>query len=203
MLVEVEDLATYLDLEFTPRQEEAALMVLEGLEQELEDYIRRPLVVTGFVAEEYVIPAAVTWQNERWDGSPGYGPGLIRPYYLRLRNAPVTNPSAVVVQVNDVDIIEGITSGYVVRRWGLDLFNVADGDRVHVTYAAGLNGPEIKSFKLAILRAAAREMTLQVDDVVGLQGGDLRPNTKPKPPEIGFTEAELKKMNRYRRRSVL
>jgi len=53
MLVSVSDLATYMDIRFSNRQEDAAEMVLQGLQSELEAYLRRPIEVAQFT-EEYV-----------------------------------------------------------------------------------------------------------------------------------------------------
>ena len=54
MLVSVSDLATYMDIKFSNRQEDAAEMVLQGLQSELEAYLRRPIEVASFT-EEYVL----------------------------------------------------------------------------------------------------------------------------------------------------
>ena len=43
MLVTISDLSKYMDIRFSNRQEEAAEFVLEGLQSELESYLRRPI----------------------------------------------------------------------------------------------------------------------------------------------------------------
>jgi hypothetical protein len=55
MLVTVNDLVTYMDISFSLRQQDAAEMVLEGLQSELESYLRRPIEVEEFT-EQYVLP---------------------------------------------------------------------------------------------------------------------------------------------------
>ena len=48
MLVTVSELQKYMDIRFSNRQEEAAEYVLEGLQSELEAYLRRPVEVDTF-----------------------------------------------------------------------------------------------------------------------------------------------------------
>ena len=85
---------------------------------------------------------------------------------------------------------------YIVRDFGIDLFNVIGNDRVTVTYTAGLDGVNIKAFKLLMLRAATREMQNMHDDVVGLKDLETR---NVAPLDTGFTERELMSVKRYRR----
>jgi hypothetical protein len=54
MLVSIAELKTYMDISLTNRQEDAAEMVLEGLQSELESYLNRPIEVAEFT-EEHVI----------------------------------------------------------------------------------------------------------------------------------------------------
>lgn len=56
MLVSVNDLTTYMDIRFSLRQQDAAELVLAGLQGELESFLRRPIEVQNFV-EDYVIPS--------------------------------------------------------------------------------------------------------------------------------------------------
>ena len=55
MLVTVNDLVTYMDISFSLRQQDAAEYVLEGLQSELESYLRRPIEGEEFT-EQYVLP---------------------------------------------------------------------------------------------------------------------------------------------------
>ena len=76
------------------------------------------------------------------------------------------------------------------------MYNAYANDQIDITYTAGLDGANIKAFKILILRAAAREMQNMYDDTVGLK--DL--NTRDIAPlETGFTERELASIKRYRR----
>ena len=42
-LVTVSELKTYMDISFSNRQEDAAQFVIDGLQSELETYLRRPI----------------------------------------------------------------------------------------------------------------------------------------------------------------
>jgi len=59
MLVTVNDLKTYMDISFSNKQADAALMVLEGLQSELEAYLGRPIEVNEFT-EEYRLESNFT-----------------------------------------------------------------------------------------------------------------------------------------------
>lgn len=56
MLVTVQDLVTYMDISLSLRQQDAADIVLSGLQSELETYLRRPIEVIEFT-EEYKVPS--------------------------------------------------------------------------------------------------------------------------------------------------
>ena len=56
MIVTTQDLVTYMDISLSLRQQDAADLVLSGLQSELETYLRRPIEVTEFT-EEYKVPA--------------------------------------------------------------------------------------------------------------------------------------------------
>jgi hypothetical protein len=56
MLVTVQDLVTYMDISLSLRQQDAADIVLSGLQSELEAYLGRPIEVVEFT-EEYKVPS--------------------------------------------------------------------------------------------------------------------------------------------------
>jgi hypothetical protein len=294
MIVTVQDLVTYMDISFSLRQQDAAEMVLAGLQSELETYLRRPIEVTEFT-EEYAVPADhvampmssffyqrnlqssfYTYNGNATQGSMNYA---MPPETVYLRNSPVAKVHSVSIRnqmtlptylgeavrkegtvtnatyssgkitftspnhnltvglfatVTGMDpegfnivnrkIIEVTTNtfvvqapdgnpgsyvsggkmyavgtNYVVRRYGIDVFNMVAGDIVTVNYEAGLNGDEIPVFKLLILRAATREMQNMHDDVVGIKDIETR---NVAPLETGFTEKELMSVKKYRRQRV-
>jgi hypothetical protein len=88
---------------------------------------------------------------------------------------------------------------YTVHRYGLELYRGFPNDVIEVTYTGGLDGEEIKMFKLFILRAATREMQNMHDDTVGIK--DLT-SRNVAPMETGFSERELLALRRWRRRRI-
>ena len=51
MFVSISDVKTYMDISLTARQEDAAEMILAGLQSELESFLRRPIEVHEYVEE--------------------------------------------------------------------------------------------------------------------------------------------------------
>lgn len=292
MLVTVPELVTYMDISFSLRQQDAAELVLAGLQSELETYLRRPIEVTEFT-EQYAVPADhlampmssffyqqnlqssfYTFNGNANQTAINYA---LPPETIYLRNSPVSKVLSVSIhnqwtmptylgeavkkestvtnvtyssgkvsytcpghdftvglyvtvngcepeilnirnkKIIEIDgnnfIVEGenpgaFTSGgtvqaigtnYVVRRYGIDIFNMVGGDTVEVTYQAGLDGESIPFFKLLILRAATREMQNMHDDVVGIK--DLQ-SRNVAPLDTGFTDRELLSVKKYRRNRV-
>ena len=56
MLVSLSNLKTYMDVSFTARQEDAAVMVLAGLQGELEAFLKRPIEPQSFVEKHRLDP---------------------------------------------------------------------------------------------------------------------------------------------------
>ena len=360
MLVTLADLTTYMDISLSPRQQDSAEMILQGLQSELESFLGRPVEVTTFTDETHVldakhvnIPLGSYFYNEglgMGDGNPG---GIVTysapPSTIYLRNTPCVSVSKVTIDgptlsnnvlgeahkreatitgattqtaaitgavksgnnviytatntflINDVVTVtsitpaglnciskaitartgstftvsnsaatgtyvsggsvaggiatytannHGITIGqsvtisdivptslnigakrvtavaqntfsvassgasgvyvsggnvvanggdYSVRRYGVDIYVGFANDIVKITYMAGVDGTNVKMFKLMILRAATREMQNMHDDVVGVK--DLNPRNVAI-TDTGFLESELKAMKRYMRRRI-
>jgi len=206
MLVSVAELATYMDQSrLTNRQEESALLVLAGVQSELETILRRPVEVDEHI-EIHTVPEDYLMGRTYYSAlSDDFLPFTVPPYPLALLNSPVTEVEqvrfkpapAITPSDNWQVLVAGID--YTVRKWGVDLYRVAANDVVEVTYSAGLDGTAIPYLKLAILRAAAREMTVQMDDVVGLK--DLQTN-EPQRQQTGFTEEEIRVLRRWKRKQL-
>lgn len=294
MLVSVQELVTYMDISFSLRQQDAAELVLAGLQSELETYLRRPIEVTEFT-EEYKIPADhlaspmssffyqrnlessfYTYSGNATQGAMNYA---LPPETIYLRNSPVSKVNSVMVSnewtapvylseatrkegtitnasyssgkitytsaghnvtvglyltveglstasynVQRAKVVEVTTNtfsvsvpadpgsfsadtgtyfatgtNYIVRRYGIDAFNIVAGDTITINYEAGLDGESIPFFKLLILRAATREMQNMHDDVVGIKDLETR---NVAPLETGFSERELMSVKKYRRNRV-
>jgi hypothetical protein len=214
MLVTQADLVNYMDVKFTLRQQDAAEMILAGLQSEMEAYLRRPVEVEEFEESHTVegtyhgVPMGTFLsapphsytdsfvQSNMVDSTTWATP----PSTIYLRNSPVVEVSEVVVKpLYGEPRTLVVEHDYVVRRFGIDYFYALDGDVVTVTYTAGLDGTNIPMFKLLILRAASREMQNMHDDVVGLKDLTTR---NVGPLVTGFLDTELMSLRKYRRSRV-
>lgn len=209
MLVSVSDLSKYMDIRLSNRQEEAAEFVLEGLQSELEGYLRRPIEPTVF-DETYVlesnhtgVPMSSFFTNESSASTDTVSmvSYMQPPQTVYLRNSPVIEVDEVTLKQQGSATVTTLTEGvdYVVRRYGIDVFRGFANDIINVSYTAGLAGEGIKVFKLMILRAATREMQNMHDDVVGIKDLETR---NVAPLETGFLEKELLAVKRWRRSRV-
>jgi hypothetical protein len=202
-LVTLEDLEKYMDMKFSVTQAEGAQFTLDGLHEELEAFLRRPIEVTTFV-EDYRVEH---WVNMIPPGSSfrdyhvGDGYSIVEiaslPYTVYVRNSPVVSVTSVVVTTpsgTETTLTEG--TEYVVRRYGVDVYQVNGDDLVTITYTAGLDGTTIPMFKNLILRASVRELQNLADDVIGVKDLTARDVA---PLVTGFTEEELRSVRRWRR----
>lgn len=77
------------------------------------------------------------------------------------------------------------------------------GGGVVITYVGGLVGQDEEDVRLAILRAAAREMTPRHDDTLSVRELGTQVPAPTDRREPGWTDAELKQFDRLRRRTVV
>ena len=207
MLVTVSELQKYMDIRFSNRQEEAAEYVLEGLQSELEAYLRRPVEVDTF-EDVYVMDnnhVGVPMSSFLYDNDDSTTNELTNvaqpPVTVYFDNSPVVSVSSVKIvhpySPTEYTQVEG--RDFVVRKYGIDLYTAFANDKVLVTYDAGLAGENIKMMKLMILRAATREMQNMHDDVVGVKDLETR---NVAPLETGFLEKELLAVKRWRRHRI-
>lgn len=157
-------------------QVDAAQDVLDGLERELERHIQRPL--QNMERTELVYPDEA---------------GRLWPKATPITS--ITSPAGLLPNGGN-----GLTGTYVVApslMWG------GGYEPVTLVYTGGLAGEDEKDVKLAIMRAAAREVTVRHDDTLSVADLEER-NTQPVDRQpLGFTDAELKKFDRLRRRTVV
>ena len=104
MLVSVNELVTYMDIRLSLRQQDAAELVLMGLQGEMEAYLGRPIEVTNFV-EEYVIPSDYVgmptssfFYNTSLDTTMSPVNYSQPPSTIALRQSPVTKVNSVFVK---------------------------------------------------------------------------------------------------------
>jgi len=289
MLVTLSDLTTYMDITLSLRQQDAAEMILQGLQSEMETYLGRPVEVATFVEESHIlegnrvdVPMGSYFYNQGLGLGYSNPNGIITyaapPSTIYMRNTPIVSVSKVEIDgptlnnkilgeavkrtatitaatvasgtatytaanhgftlgqtvtitgaspityninakiitavatntfsIDNSGVTGTYTSGgaatangsdYTVRRYGLDVYIGYANDIVRVTYKGGLDGSNIKMFKLMILRAATREMQNMHDDVVGVK--DLNPRNVAV-TETGFLESELMQLKKYARRRI-
>ena len=206
-LATVADLKKYMDITFSNTQEEAAQMILTGIEADLEHYIGRPVTAASF-SETYVAEANYTGSSAY---SFFYDYNIDRtlttvtdvtkpPYVLYTRQTPIVSVASVTVQgqTDSSATTQTVGNDYVVRRYGIDMFRVNDNDKIVINYTAGLDSTadNTSALKLVILRAASREVQNLHDDVVGMKDLTTR---NVAPVETGFTMEELNSVKRWRR----
>ncbi|MBM86934.1 MAG: hypothetical protein CMQ41_01000 [Gammaproteobacteria bacterium] len=206
-LATVADLKKYMDITFSNTQEEAAQMILTGLEADLEHYIGRPVTAASF-SETYVAEANYTGSSAY---SFFYDYNIDRtlttvtdvtkpPYVVYTRQTPIVSVASVTVQgqTDSSATTQTVGNDYVVRRYGIDMFRVNDNDKIVINYTAGLDSTadNTSALKLVILRAASREVQNLHDDVVGMKDLTTR---NVAPVETGFTPEELNSVKRWRR----
>lgn len=209
MLVSVAELKDYMDIKFSNRQERAAEYVLLGLQSEMEAYLRRSIELET-VTEHHVVPGDYTLMpNTSFFYDPSLdttysSTGLVSPpVTIYLRNTPIQSVSAVSITTptaaSVVPVAQVENRDYIVRRYGIDVYQAFPNDKVTVSYTGGLEGTAINVFRLLILRAAAREMQNMHDDVVGIK--DLSPRDVA-PVQTGFLDTELRSLKRWKRHQV-
>jgi len=166
MLVSISDLSMYMDVRFSIRQEEAAAFILEGLQSELEGYLRRPVELTDFV-ETYVlesnfvgVPMSSFFSNETStsDDSIGTVTYAQPPQTIYIRNSPVVSVQKVAVS----SLTEtGRVLGEAVRRTANITSVTVAGTTV--TYTAANHGFTVgQNIKVSGLSTAALNLSSNV-----------------------------------------
>jgi len=211
MIVSVNDVKVYMDIKLSARQEDAAVMVLAGLQSELESFLRRPIEVSEYVEEHRLdsnhngtpMGTFLTADNTSYNSSftKGSYTDIVAwaspPPAIYFRNTPIASISEVKVKpLFGTERVLTEDTDYVTRTYGIDYYHGYSDDLITITYTAGLDGPSIPVFKLMILRAASREMQNMHDDVVGVKDITTR-NTGPL--VTGFLDSELSSLRKYRR----
>jgi hypothetical protein len=108
MLVTLSDLTTYMDISLSLRQQDAAEMILQGLQSEMENYLGRPVEITEFTEESHVLEANhvhVPIGSYFYNQGLGLGesnPNNILTYSappstIYLRNTPITGVTKVTI----------------------------------------------------------------------------------------------------------
>lgn len=205
-LVTVGELKKYMDITFTENQEDAAEMILEGLQMEMEAFLRRPVEVMTWrethIVPRHYMPTVIDpgFYDQGTVDTTGalVTSSMLETYIYSVDNSPIDSVQEIVVtppRGTAVTLQEG--KDFVVRKYGIEFYNrIAADYRIDITYKGGLDGVDIPYFKLVILRAASREVQNLHDDTVSLVELDPR---NVAPVETGFSESELQRLRRWRR----
>lgn len=143
MLVSVAELKTYMDISLSLRQEDAAELILNGLQSELEAYLRRPIEPIEFVDEVHVLesdhiglPLGSTFYNEGYQMTDINPNGIVTystpPPTIYLRNSPVVSVKSVIVGNLSTD---GLLLGEAIKRTATITRAVVTGSTVVYTAA--------------------------------------------------------------------
>lgn len=167
-------------------QEAAVEDIIAGLQAELERYCQRPLEVKA--RTEVVVPD----ENGRlW---------------------PKATP---IVSVSDPVGLYAAGDNGLHGYYPALVFGGYSYAPVSITYVGGVVDPALvvdpddfgvdpaADIKIAILRAAAREATVRHDDTMSVKDLDAREVQPVDRQPLGFTDDELKKFDRLRRRTVV
>ena len=209
MLVDADDLATYMDIgRFSNRQEDNATLIIAGVQSEIETYLRRPIEPVEYteiyrIPEDYLNVSATAYFYDRTlDSTVDTIERVVQPpYVIHLNYSPVVSVDLVRRRGLSENSWTTLEEGphFSSSKWGLDMFSVVSYDDIEVTYTAGLDGNEIPYLKLLVLRVASREMQNLTDDVVGLKQMDTR---EVAVREVGLSEADKAVLKRWRRRQI-
>jgi hypothetical protein len=201
-LVSVDELVAYMGhTQLTPTQRSAASRTLLGVQQELENHLNRPLQPVQ--VREVVV---ADWQ--------GIGNLSITPVHKIISSTQITQQlpllpaePVVITPLTDQDVAREIdyTSGYdttpgrIAGGWYLGVQNAY----FLVEYIGGHIGYVPEGLKNDIKRVAAREIADNVDDTLSLRGDNAQQASEPDTRERGWTEDELRKWDRLRRRVIV
>lgn len=182
-----------------------------GTLSETQDHIVKAFSLTGTAGVEY---AASMSEHP----TVGIGSFVSDQATLTAKTAGAAGNSIATTEtfIADTNVFDGATLGtatagsdgvvvgeeltpnvdYIVHNYGIDLYEFGPSDLIQVSYSAGLDGANIKTLKLLILRAAAREVQNTHDDAISIKdltGRDVALK------ETGFLESELNGIKRWRR----
>jgi hypothetical protein len=151
--------------------------VLDGLQRQLERYCQRPLVRMD--------RTETLWPDEL---------GRIWPTATPIES--ISAPLELVPYYNQVGTSYGVFGN-------MGPLSVFDTGPVTITYVGGVSGKDEADIRLAILRAAAREVDARHSDVLDEQDLSQRPAQPSDKRVTGFTDDELRQFDRLRRRTVV
>jgi hypothetical protein len=197
-LVNVADLTNYMsNISLNATQTAVAQQVLDGTQQELETYLGRP-----------VQPVQV--RERRMANRAGDLVLSVTPVFQVLSLRRVTSTDFVTLDEPD---ITPLTVTDVDRLWDampVSTMIVPGGVYVgtpgvfwNIEYVGGYNGYQDAALRLKILEVASRTMTVDHDDTLTIKDDIAREPSRAASMEKGWTEEELVRYDRLRRRTAL
>jgi hypothetical protein len=183
-------------------------VILPGVQQELENHLNRP------------IEPVLVRESLRADGT-GWVYFRVTPVH-EILSVTLSDGTDITPDPVTVPVLDNPTDMREYDEWGnpeLYKYQVGVGIGVPVgyyplysggmvqpyyrlEYIAGYNGYVNDALKLDILRIAARETEMMFDDTMSLRGGNTEAASDSDSREKGWTQAELTKWDRLRRRVV-
>lgn len=205
MLVSEDELIAFMsDINLNTRQRANLTMVLNGVQEDLETYLNRPL-------EPVQIREVV---RTDWQGYTYFTYTPVRKIIAVQTTEPLLDPDTPYVPapmdrdplVDDDDrVLQHVvpqfinppgkhpSALYVGDPWGWYI----------IEYVAGYDGYALNGLKLAIMRVASRDIETTDDDTLSLRDGNAERATPPDTRPTGWTDDELKRWDRFRRRVVV
>lgn len=195
-LVTVDDLRKYMsDISLTANQQTSALLVINGVQQALENYLGRP-----------VQPVQIR-EKRRSDGS-GDLPLSVTPVQkiISIRGA---SASTLTVPPVDTTPISAAQIARIEDSMPMNTSIIPGGVYVGtafgwyvVEYIGGYNGYVDDFLKLQILEVASRTMTVNHDDTLSIKDDVAREPANAASIEKGWRQEELALFDRLRRRTA-
>lgn len=209
-VVKIEELIAYMGgLKLNEKQIGVTdSVILPGVQQELERYLNRP--VEPVIVRESIRPNdngflyfKVTPIHEirlvaYSDGTAVTLPDVTKPEVVPIEDYRIYD------EWGDPDLFGYQLTGFVGSAYPTySMLLTGTRPFYRVEYVAGYNGYLNDALKLDIMRVSAREVEMQFDDTMSLRGGSTEAASDSDAREKGWTEDELRKWDRLRRRVVV
>lgn len=208
-IVNVDELLAYMGgLRVTNEQRDIIeSAILPGVQQELEDFLNRP--VEPVYVRENIEPddrgwlffsITPVWQVISVKRSDGQSQEITGPVVT-----PLPAPPSGVTRTWDTMTRQSTLYKYQVNTFSHHTaWSLFTGAAFYtVEYVAGYNGYVDKQLKLGCLRVAARDVEMQFDDSLTLRGGATEAASDSDSRAKGWTDEELLRFDRLRRRTVV
>lgn len=196
-LVTVEELVEYMSqINLTDNQKIAAQQVLDGVQQQLESYLNRPLSPVrvreaGMSDWSGVVRASVTPIHSVISVEAMHGTAVEQE--PTITPVPPEDAERIYDAISTTKIESTVVPG--------GIYVGGTGAWYVIEYVGGYKGYVDDGIKLDIMRVAAREMTENHDDVLSIKTDFA---AEPNAPVIvkGWQDDELRKWDRQRRRVI-